>query len=468
MNLAKLALDHSRITIIAMLMIVALGLSTYLTYPSAEDPTIKIRSASVTASFPGMSAERIEDLIAVPLEAAMREIAEIDEITSISKTGSVKLKLEIRDEVSDLGPVFQDIRNKAEDVKKDLPEGTQGPFVNDEEGLTAIAEVQFRRDLSPRNRLIVGAEYQDNYESYYRVWDDDEDGFVYFDQDHPYSVVSLYVQDEHQLTPDLALTVGLRRDRYSMVGNTTTPRGALVYHPSSSSTLKLLYGEAFRAPGMYEVHYEDDQIKRNPDLSPEEIKTTELVWEQELKGGLTTTASLYRYTMRQLIDQVVDPTDGLVEHRNVEKVEATGLEVELSGRFARGISAHTSYVFQRARDAKEDRRLTNQPSHVLKGGLNMPVGGNSYVSPEVRYESSRKTLYDTETEPYLLVDLRLVIAPQRSLLGSVSGLSEHVDLSLTVRNLLDTAYATPGGWEHLQPAIGQDGRSYRLSLDFAF
>ena len=63
MNLAKLALDHSRITIIAMLMIVALGLSTYLTYPSAEDPTIKIRSASVTASFPGMSAERIEDLI---------------------------------------------------------------------------------------------------------------------------------------------------------------------------------------------------------------------------------------------------------------------------------------------------------------------------------------------------------------------------------------------------------------------
>ena len=107
MNLAKLALDHSRITIIAMLMIVALGLSTYLTYPSAEDPTIEIRSASITASFPGMSAERVEELIAVPLEAAMREIAEIDEITSTSKTGSVKLKIEIRDEVSDLDPVFQ-------------------------------------------------------------------------------------------------------------------------------------------------------------------------------------------------------------------------------------------------------------------------------------------------------------------------------------------------------------------------
>jgi len=146
MNIAKLALDHSRITIIAMLMIVALGVSTYLTYPSAEDPTIQIRSTSVTASFPGMPAERVENLIAVPLEAAMREIAEIDEITSISKTGSVKLKLEIRDGVTDLDPVFQDIRNKARDVENDLPEGTQGPFVNDEEGLTAIATIALWSD----------------------------------------------------------------------------------------------------------------------------------------------------------------------------------------------------------------------------------------------------------------------------------------------------------------------------------
>jgi multidrug efflux pump subunit AcrB len=146
MNLARLALDNSRITIIAMLTIVTLGISTYLTYPSAEDPTIEIRSASVTASFPGMPAERVEDLIAEPLEAAMREIAEIDEITSTSKLGSVKLKLSIRDDVSDLDPVFQDIRNKAQDVKNDLPDGTQGPSVNDEEGLTAIATIALWSD----------------------------------------------------------------------------------------------------------------------------------------------------------------------------------------------------------------------------------------------------------------------------------------------------------------------------------
>ena len=146
MNLARLAIENSRITIIGIVFVVLVGISTYVSYPSAEDPSIKIRSASVTASFPGMSAERVEDLIAVPLEAAMREISEIDEIKSTSKTGSVKLKLTIRDDVADLDPVFQDIRNKASDVKSSLPEGTQGPTVNDEEGLTAIATVALWSD----------------------------------------------------------------------------------------------------------------------------------------------------------------------------------------------------------------------------------------------------------------------------------------------------------------------------------
>lgn len=146
MNLAKLALSNSRITVIAMFGVIAMGLTTFLNYPSAEDPTIQIRTASVTASYPGMSADQIEDLIAVPLENAMREIAEIDEIKTTAKLGSVKIALEIRQDVGDLAPVFQDIRNQAADIKPDLPQGTNGPFVNDDEGLTAIATIALWAD----------------------------------------------------------------------------------------------------------------------------------------------------------------------------------------------------------------------------------------------------------------------------------------------------------------------------------
>lgn len=147
MNLAGLALTHSRITVTGMMIILVLGITTFLSYPRAEDPTITIRNVSVTASFPGMSPDRVEELITKPLESAMREIAEIDDIESTSKTGSSKLNLEIRDDdVKDLEAVFQDIRNKANDVKGDLPEGTRGPTVNDEEGLTAIATIALWAD----------------------------------------------------------------------------------------------------------------------------------------------------------------------------------------------------------------------------------------------------------------------------------------------------------------------------------
>ena len=146
MNPARLALAHSRVTIIAVALIVALGITTFIAYPSAEDPTIRIRSASLTAYFPGMPAERIEDLLAVPLEATMREIAEIDEITSTSKTGAVRVSLQIHDRVDDLKAVFQAIRNKVADIKGELPQGTLGPVVQDEEGLTSIATIALWAD----------------------------------------------------------------------------------------------------------------------------------------------------------------------------------------------------------------------------------------------------------------------------------------------------------------------------------
>ena len=146
MNITRLALENSRITVLAIIFMIGLGLSTFFSYPSAEDPTIVIRNASITASYPGMSAERVEDLLTKPIEAAMREIAAIDEITSTSKTGQTQVDLTIHDEVSDLDPVFQDIRNKAADLQSQLPSGTNGPFVDDEKGLTAIATIALWAD----------------------------------------------------------------------------------------------------------------------------------------------------------------------------------------------------------------------------------------------------------------------------------------------------------------------------------
>ncbi|MGF1551232.1 MAG: efflux RND transporter permease subunit [Paracoccaceae bacterium] len=156
--LARLAIANSRITVIAIALLIGLGLGTYLGYPSAEDPSVTIRTASIEARYPGLSAERVEELLAIPIETAMREIAEIDEIKSTSKPGAVKVTVEVRDAIDDLDAVFADVRDKIDDLAPRLPQGTQGPTVNDEEGLTAVATVALWSDGFTMAEMLLAAE----------------------------------------------------------------------------------------------------------------------------------------------------------------------------------------------------------------------------------------------------------------------------------------------------------------------
>ena len=330
-------------------------------------------------------------------------------------------------------------------------------------------DLQLRYDLRAYNRLTTGVAYENHYRADY--WLVDPDGARYFDGTLPHRVASAYLQDEHQFSRDLAATVGVRVSHFSTVGTVTSPRGALVYHGGPSTTLKLLYGEAFRAPGMYEIEYADELsgIKANRDLDSETIRTVELIWDQRLSPAIVAVTSLYHSTVDDLVDQVEDPSDGLIQHRNVQKVTSNGLELGLKGRFDAGLSADASYTFQRARDEASDTTLSNAPCHMLKVGMGLPLRGYGRLAPRARYESSRRTAKDANirTGSRLLVDLRYVLDSPLSLGASTSsGNQTGLSVSLSVKNLLDTDYATPGGLEHEQPGIAQDGRSATLRIEY--
>lgn len=146
MNLTKLAIENSRLTILGILAVIFAGVSAYVSYPSAEDPTITIREVTIISTHDGMDAEQVEELITEPVENAMREVEGVDEITSTSKDGHSKVKVTIHDRVDNLTPVFQKIRNKANDIRPDLPTDTIGPLVYDEQGLTAVATIALWAD----------------------------------------------------------------------------------------------------------------------------------------------------------------------------------------------------------------------------------------------------------------------------------------------------------------------------------
>lgn len=146
MNLTRFALDNSRVLTLFALFICVAGVLLYQGYPKQEDPSITIREAVVTANYPGMSPSRVEDLLTRKLEEEIRAIPEVKDIISESKTGSAIVHVVARDEVTDLASVWQDLRNRMDDLEDDLPAATRGPFVDADLGLTAVATIALWSD----------------------------------------------------------------------------------------------------------------------------------------------------------------------------------------------------------------------------------------------------------------------------------------------------------------------------------
>ena len=141
--LTRFGLNHSRLTILVMVGLIVQGLIVFQSFPKREDPAITIRTAVVTSRFAGMAPERIEELIITPIERKAREIGEVDEIRSLVTTGSGLVYIEIDESVpkAAIDAVFQDIRNKMDEVKGELPPETSGPSVNTDYGDVVIASV---------------------------------------------------------------------------------------------------------------------------------------------------------------------------------------------------------------------------------------------------------------------------------------------------------------------------------------
>ncbi|MEM9062183.1 MAG: efflux RND transporter permease subunit [Pseudomonadota bacterium] len=146
--LTRFGLQKSRFTVLMMFAILAIGAMSYLSIPKRENPEITIRTAVVAVAFDGMSSLRLEELVAVPVERKIREIGEVENIETVITTGQVLLYVELFDTLygADIEAAWEDLRNKMQAVRADLPEGTSEPFVNTEYGDVAIATIALTGD----------------------------------------------------------------------------------------------------------------------------------------------------------------------------------------------------------------------------------------------------------------------------------------------------------------------------------
>lgn len=260
----------------------------------------------------------------------------------------------------------------------------------------------------------------------------------------------------------LTLHAGARVDRLDTIDAKLSPRVAGVLTPVAGTTLKVLFSESFRAPNFYELHYTDEVTFRgNLDLQPETLRHYELLVEQELlEGAGLLTLSIFKDHYTQLIEET--QTEGDLGHFiNGAGATITGLEAELNGTLPwGGVRGTVAYSFAAARLDATGRRPANAPAHVLLARAQIPLfDERAHLGIAGRYLGERTGLPGNPAAPAaVLFDASLTID------DVVPGL----DLGLGITNALDVRWSAPGGFEHIQPFLPQDGRVAWAKLTATF
>jgi iron complex outermembrane receptor protein len=324
-------------------------------------------------------------------------------------------------------------------------------------------EVRARWEAWDRNALTAGAEYtyhpaahQENYDS--------PGHQAYLDDERTYGTWGIYAQDELKVTSTLMVVAGLRFDRYYDRLQQVSPRAAVIWSATPQTTVKLLYGRAFRPPNLYEQYYaypgSGIASVVNPDLDPERIATYEAVVEQELWHGIHGTLAFYHYDIDDLIEPFTVPSDDggdpALQYGNGDTVRANGVEIETRVPLPRGSALKSSYCFQRA--STSAGRLSNSPAHLGNLTLLFPLVWGIEGGVELIVVGPRDTRDGHRLETARIMNLTLdYVSPVPGLTGSIG-----------LYNILDHTYPDPTGEEFVQDRLPQNGFTFRVQLGYAF
>jgi len=320
-------------------------------------------------------------------------------------------------------------------------------------------EAKVSRDLFERNHLTLGTEIRDNLRQ--DQGDLVNPPNVFSPEPNSSLITAVYAQDEFGITSRITLNAGVRYDHYSTFGGTLNPRAAVIYRPAEKTALKLLYGNAFSAPDVYETSpnfgvFYDDNLK----LRPEHIQSLEARVEQGLGQYFQLSSGVYRNRISDLISLVEVPADQDFQYQNSGSAQALGMDVELTGRASNGLQGKASFDYVHAHDDGAGHpTLDNSPGPMAKLNLIVPlIGQRLSAGVEGQFLGRRLTLLQDSLSSYQVFNL--------TLLGHTVG--KHLDIAASLFNVLDKKYFDPGRPEDPEDAIQQDGRSFRIKITARF
>jgi multidrug efflux pump subunit AcrB len=159
-NLSALAVRERAITLFFIFAAACAGIYAYFHLGRAEDPSFTIKVLTVTAVWPGATAQEMQDLVAEPLEKRLQELRWYDRVETITRPGLALMTLQLIDKTppKEVADQFYQARKKLGDEARKLPQGAMGPFVNDEYSDVSFALYSVEAPGLPLRKLTRVAE----------------------------------------------------------------------------------------------------------------------------------------------------------------------------------------------------------------------------------------------------------------------------------------------------------------------
>lgn len=246
-----------------------------------------------------------------------------------------------------------------------------------------------------------------------------------------------YIQNEWEISRNIALTAGVRYDRYSDFGNTTNPRLALVWDASQNVTTKLLFGRAFRAPSFNETYSINVVANGNRKLAPETISTTELATTWTPYSNLQMNFNVFVFTRKNIIGTRPNaaPAPGST-YQNTGSQSGKGLEFEINWEYSRSLRMSGNYSHQKTIDDVLNKDVGYAPRHHLYGRVDWKFANGWALSSQVNWVADRARPAGDTRQPisdYKTLDLTL---------RTTRGINQW-DFTASVRNLFNAEVKEP-------------------------
>ncbi len=147
-NLSRWAVTHPAFVTFLILACSVAGMQAYFQMGRAEDPSFTIKTAIVSATWPGATSEEMQQQVAEEVEDKLRETPYLDFLQTYCLPDRMMTIVQLKDTAprNEVSNIWYQVRKKLGDIQNQMPQGVIGPAVNDEYGDVYSALYAFSGD----------------------------------------------------------------------------------------------------------------------------------------------------------------------------------------------------------------------------------------------------------------------------------------------------------------------------------